>query len=175
MGKIRRTIHIVAALICVALPLIIGGCNNSSCMENRSSIPLAKFYASHSHNAITVDSLAIGGVDAPDDSLLVDNVRTSQVYLPLRSTKSSTAFYIRYLQKQLDFPRLYDTITLAYESMPYFASYDCGAMYRYRIQKMEYTRHLIDSVAVTDSLVTNLDRETLKIFFRTEEPSEPEE
>ena len=46
-------------------------------------------------------------------------------------------------------------------------------MYHYRITAYTYTTHLIDSVAVTDSLITNIDRETIQIYFRTAEPSEP--
>ena len=41
-------------------------------------------------------------------------------------------------------------------------------MYRYTITRLSYTQHLIDSVAVTDSLVTNTDIKRLKIYFRTE-------
>lgn len=40
-------------------------------------------------------------------------------------------------------------------------------MYHYKVTRFTYTRHLIDSVAMTDSLITNVDRETIKIFFRT--------
>ncbi len=48
-------------------------------------------------------------------------------------------------------------------------------MYRYYITEMTHTTHLIDSVAITDSLVTNLDVERIKIFFRTANPDEEEE
>lgn len=143
-------------------------------MENRSSVPKAGFYSSTTKGAISIDSVEIGGVDAPDDSLLVDNKRTSTMYLPLRSTFSQTAFYIHYTQKALSDTRFNDTISFTYESIPYFASYDCGAMFRYRFKEMQYTRHLIDSVAIIDSLVTNIDRETVRIYFRTS-PHDSEE
>lgn len=137
-------------------------------MENRSSIPKAGFYGSGTSAAITIDSVEIGGVGAPSDSLLLDNHRASSVYLPLRATTDKTSFYIHYLQKALSNPRLNDTISFTYESIPYFASYDCGAMYRYRFTEMKYTTHLIDSVAILDSLITNYDVETVRIYFRTE-------
>ena len=42
-------------------------------------------------------------------------------------------------------------------------------MFIYRINSIDYTRHLIDSIAITDSLVNNFDMERIKIFFRTTE------
>ena len=41
-------------------------------------------------------------------------------------------------------------------------------MYFYTIKKVEYTRHIIDSVGISDSLVKNTDIERIKIYFRTE-------
>ncbi len=118
--------------------------------------------------AISVDSLAIGGVGAPNDSLLVSpSTSASQTYLPFRASKSSTSFYVEYRQASLNFPELNDTLTFDYEARPYFASEECGAMYHYLITRFSYTTHLIDSVAVTDSLITNIDRESIKIYFRT--------
>lgn len=120
--------------------------------------------------AIIPDSIEVGGVGAPSDTLLLGaNGRSSQLYLPFRSTRPSTSFYIRYRQKALDYPELTDTLTFDYDAIPYFASEDCGAMYHYRVTAYTYTRHLIDSVGMTDSLITNLDRETIRIFFRTAE------
>ncbi|MDE5664946.1 MAG: hypothetical protein K2I31_03285, partial [Duncaniella sp.] len=107
-----------------------------------------------------------------DTLLLGPGSRVSQLYLPFRSTKSSTEFYFQYKQKALDFPWLVDTLKFDYVATPYFASEDCGAMYHYRITAYSYTTHLIDSVAVTDSLITNIEHETIQIYFRTAEKDE---
>ncbi len=150
--------------------LFVWGCNTSGCTDNRSSILLAGFYSSSTLRAITVDSLEMGGVDAPDDSLLVDiDQRLNQVYMPLRSDNTSTQFCFHYASKALDYPELNDTVTLEYSSEPYFASEECGAMYRYHVQRLEYT-HIIDSIALPDSLINNANIERMKIFFRTENP-----
>ena len=60
-----------------------------------------------------------------------------------------------------------DTLTFGYTSSPYFASEQCGAMLLYEIHSFKYTRHLVDSVAIVDSLITNTDLERIKIYFRT--------
>ncbi|MCC8177331.1 MAG: DUF6452 family protein [Bacteroidales bacterium] len=166
----RRILGIVAGF--VALMIIGAGCNTSGCLDNQSSIPLAGFYNSATGAAISIDSVNIGGVDAPNDSLLLAmGTSASQVYLPLRFSKDVTSFYIQY-----DTLGLWaDTITMAYTALPYFASEECGAMYRYTINRLTYTTLLIDSVTLVDSLITNADIERIKIYFRVEEADEEEE
>ena len=152
------------------------GCNAVGCTENQNSVPLAGFYSMSTDEAIAVDSLAISGEGAPNDSLLVGpSERASEVYLPLRSTATATTFVIKYMQKALAAYNLEDHITFYYESIPWFASEDCGAMYHYRITRVAHTTQLIDSVGISDSLVTNLERQTIKLYFRTSDPDEPDE
>lgn len=161
-------LRLLFPLLC--LLLLAAGCNSVGCTDNQNSIPLAGFYSMSTGQSIRPDSIAIHGVGAPGDSLLLNPTSPSaQVYLPLRSTRTETSFCIRYCQRALDFVELNDTITFAYTSIPFFASEECGAMYHYRITRLTHTSHLIDSVGLSDSLVTNVERETVQIYFRTSE------
>lgn len=163
----RGRLTAISAVIVLAAST--AGCNTSGCLDNQSSIPLAGFYSSESGAAVALDSLDIGGAGAPDDSLLVKaGTAVSSVYLPLRFRDTSTDFFIRYRYPALglDSPEYDDVISLTYSSEPYFVSEECGAMYRYRITGMSYTTHMIDSVVVTDSLITNTDVERLRIYFK---------
>ena len=162
----------VATLLTASL---LTGCNTTGCTENQNSVPLAGFYSYSSGYAVAIDSLAISGEGAPNDSLLVGpSERASQVYLPLRATETSTTFVIKYMQKSLAQYGVEDRITFYYEAHPWFASEECGAMYHYHVTSYSYTTHIIDSVGMTDSLITNINRETIKIFFRTAEAGDPE-
>lgn len=179
-GKSTSAIRALAAVAIAAggtLALsLLGGCNTSGCTENQSSIPLAGFYNSATGRSIVLDSIAVGGVGAPDDSLLYSpGTRLTEIYLPLRSLDSSTSFFIHYAETGLDFPELNDTITLDYTSTPYFASEECGAMYRYNITRMDYTTHMIDSVVIVDSLITNVAVRQFKIFFRVIEQEDTDQ
>lgn len=161
------------------LSAALGGCNTSGCLDNQNSLPLAGFYASETGSPVSLDSLDIGGVGAVADSLLVKAGQSvSSVYLPLRSQKDFTEFFIHYAypEQGLDDETLNDTIGFTYTSQPYFASEECGAMYRYKVSRLDYTTHLIDSVILVDSLITNVDTERLRIYFKvtTMEPEEPE-
>lgn len=152
----------------LALASATTGCNSAGCMENQSSIPLAGFYAAGTEERVVIDSIKVYGLGAPGDSALTSSVRASQVYLPLRSSAATTSFCFRYLQKNLDIPQLIDTLTIDYDSEPRFVSEECGAMYFYHVRKLTHTSHLIDSVAMPDSLINNVDIERLKIYFLTQ-------
>ncbi|MCH5248175.1 MAG: hypothetical protein J1E99_08450 [Muribaculaceae bacterium] len=163
-----RMLFVLPLIATASLTMFLGSCSDVGCIDNRSSIPYAKFYSAETMTPITVDSLEIGGVGAPNDSLLVAaGDKTSAMYFPFRFEQDNTTFFIRYVSRPLNFPGLVDSISFKYTSNPYFVSSQCGAMYRYFITEMKYTRHLIDSIAILDSLITNVDMERLRIFFRT--------
>lgn len=155
--------------------LVLVGCNTSGCLDNQSSIPLAGFYSSADGKQISVRDISIWGIGAPNDSVLVEGGKVMQsVYLPMRSTQDSTAWCFHYTQDGINTSEFNDTIVFYYTSEPYFASEECGAMYRYRIRRCTTTTHLIDSVAVVDSLITNVDKEQIRIYMRTAEEPEAE-
>lgn len=164
MGKALTPVAAAA----VALALGAASCNTSGCLDNGSAIPLAGFYSSATAEGISVDSVGIVGLDSPGDSAIVrPGAAHSSVYLPMNPAAASTSWVISYRQKDIDYPEFNDTLTFVYESVPYFASEECGAMYYYDVTAIECTDHLIDSVRMTSRLITNADIETIKIFFRT--------
>lgn len=157
------------------LAAILAGCNAAGCLDNGSALPLARFYSSATGGSISVDSLEIRGLDAPGDSMLLKPSRgVSEVYMPLRANVPSTDWVFSYHQGALANPAYNDTIEFTYSTIPYFASEECGAMYIFRVEKINHTTHLIDSVLLTDSLFTNVEAERIKIYFRTaqEEPAQ---
>lgn len=167
MGKILRYLPIFTAAV---LACAFAACNTSGCTDNRSSIPLARFYSSSSLKEISLDSLEITGVGAPDSAILVvPGTKVSEIHLPMRATAKTTAWCFAYHWADLDSPANNDTISFSYDAEPYFASDECGAMYRYRITDMTHTSHLIDSVALVSPLITNIDDVDIRIYFRTAE------
>jgi hypothetical protein len=164
MGKLLS----IVAIASLTLPVAITSCNTSGCTDLRSATPLATFYSSTTGSTIRLDSLQIAGIGAPGDSiLLAPGASASQVYLPFRATKTETSWCLSYKWKSTDFAALNDTITFSYDPQPWFASADCGAMFRFKINDVRYTTHLIDSVAVLDSLITNVEASQISIYFRT--------
>ena len=163
-------IAVAAGLLCTA------ACSNDGCLDNQSSIPLAGVYSSETGNPVSINGIQIMGVGAPNDSLLVASGAVQQVYLPMRSTASTTEWRFHYTQAGIDDESFDDYVSFTYTSQPYFASEECGAMYRYHITDVKYTTNLLDSVVVTDSLITNADIERIRLYFRTYTPEpDPDE
>lgn len=164
--KRRALISVLAsAALWVAL-LALWSCNTGGCYDNQNSIPKAAMYSSATGSAMSVRFVGIRGAGAPHDSVLVDAGRTfSEVYLPMRPGRPSTEWYLEYkLGDDLgDVPG--DTVIFTYDSEPVFVSEECGAMYRYRIRRCDFTTNVVDSVVVTDSLITNVDKVSIRIYF----------
>ena len=161
----------------IIVAFVAGGvmvsCSSDGCTNTRNAIPMAGFYDLKTGASAAIIGMKVYGVGSPGDSLLVDTARSShQIYLPLRGTLSSTSFVF-------DAETVTDTLTINYESYPYFDGEDCGAMWRYVITSVGYNRTIIDSVLVTDPDINNIERERLMIFVTVPsdpepEPSEPE-
>lgn len=164
-------------LAATAAGAVLHSCNTDGCTDNASALPLMAFYSMTTKSPMVLDSIAIGGVGAPGDSMLVEPGQSvMSLYLPFRFEQEATSFRFHYDYKEqgLDNPAMDDVVTFHYTSRPYFASEECGAFYEYTITKVDYTRHLIDSIGISDSVITNVDMERIQVYFRTVEPDDGE-
>ena len=152
-------------IVLVLAALYLTACNDDSCYENGSSLPLAAFYLGNSQQTIT--GLTIMGIGAPGDSLLADSSALKEVYLPLRASVGTTRYAIsRWVGAGTPMAQqLHDTLTLDYEPIAYFHSAECGAMYNFNLHDVRCTINGIDSVVVITPLVTNSRTPALRIYF----------
>ena len=160
--------HIVAMLL-LALTAALWSCSDTGCYDNRSSLPLARFYTvseSGTVSAVSISGLTVRGVDVPGDSLLVDGDTRSEVYLPLRSTVTTTQYALTFTVSDGDgnATMVNDTITIDYRPVAYFDSRECGAMYNFELNDVRSTSHVIDSVVAVQTTITNAVRESLRIY-----------
>ncbi|MCC8117589.1 MAG: DUF6452 family protein [Bacteroidales bacterium] len=170
----RKLLYILFAVMASAV--WFSSCNTNGCLENRNALPYAGFYDSSTGSSITVDSVEIYGLGmSEDDPLSAAGERISALYLPMRSTQSTTGWVFSYKWAYLDSSIYNDTIVFDYTSTPRFASEECGVIYDYHITQFSYTKHLIDSVVVSDSLITNIDTERIHVYFRTASEDESDE
>ena len=135
-------------------------CNNDNCIGNGSSIPLAGFY--NGDKQVSISSLTVYGIGAPNDSVIIDKTSASSVYLPLRLSTGSCSYVFNYNTEDVE----NDTITLSYDAIPFFQSHECGAMYNFKITSTEHTRNAIDSVRIPDPMITNADVVSIKIYVQ---------
>lgn len=173
MGKILTYLFPLFGLI-PFLAAILHACNDAGCMDNRSSIPFAQFYQKGDlRSTISVDSLTIFGIGQKNDSLIADSVRSlSSVSLPFRNDDTITQFVLQYNYAWNKNRESNDTLTFIYRPYVYFASVDCGVMFNYTLKEGLYTRHILDSVIIVTSEITNQNIENIKLVFPAEENEE---
>ena len=145
--------------------MFLVACTDASCYDNGSALPLVRFYASGTTTQVSVEGLTIRGIDAPGDSLLVQSGITSEIYLPLRATTTTTQWEFAYPVDGL----LPDTLTIDYQPIPYFAGAECGAMYNFQISSATVTHHVIDSVRVIKPLIDNGTDVAIGLYFPTQQ------
>lgn len=169
-------------IMSVGMAVALAACHTGVCTDNQNSIPCAAFYSGQTGAAISVSDLSIGGIGAPHDSLLYTAGTTlSTVYLPLRAGSDVTSFRFHFTYDDVTDEETGDTviddthddiITFHYASTPYFAGEDCGAMYHFYIDRVDFTTNYIERVVVDDPFVTNTDAKRISIYFRTQEPDD---
>lgn len=162
------------AAAAMLLLVAVTSCVSDECEGNKNSLPYAGFFSSElSPRAISVDSITVYGEGAPNDSLLIDNGEgVASVYLPFRIDDGESTFVIQYNQKRLR--GLTDRITFRYEAVPDFVSAACGVVYDYRIDNIEHTKNLIDSVRCPGMVISNANEQNIRVYFRvsTEEDAQ---
>lgn len=165
-------IVIVGLFAGLILSAPLGGCSSSECYENHSALPLANFYSSASLKQVSLQSVEIYGIGAPNDSILYTTQTLSEAYLPFRIWDESTSYVIRYVgaipdsiaQARPDLvPK--DTITFHYKPREWFVSPSCGAMYFFDMEGVDHSDILIDSISTTE-VITNENIANIKIFFK---------
>lgn len=177
--KLKNILKIMALLI--PLPaVLLEACSAAGCYENHSAIPLAQFYSEESGTQISINNINVGGVGAPNDSLLISSgTAASEVYLPFRYNREELTFFIDYVGEN-ETVAARDEITFRYKAIPYFAGEACGALYNYKLEEVNHTSDLLARVEIIDSLITNIDRSYMRFYFKTStgedpDPEQPEE
>ena len=157
--------RILLPIVFALAALCMASCNDSSCYDNGSSLPLAALYIGNSQQTVT--GLTIMGIGAPGDSLLADSSALKEIYLPLRASVGTTGYAIsRWVGVGTPMAKeLHDTLTLNYEAIAYFHSAECGAMFNFDIHNVSCTHNGIDTVVLLTPLVTNSRTPSLRIHF----------
>lgn len=92
------------------------------------------------------------------DSLFYSKTNLSEILLPL-SAKDTTSFHI-------SFDSTIETISLTHSTSMKYASMESGFYNEYKLLKVDFSRNRIDSILITDSLVTKTWHENIKIYIR---------
>lgn len=98
-------------------------------------------------------------VSREEEVFLNRKTGAKDMMLPFSYTAAEDTFVMRYTF------RLCDTLWVKHENRPYFTSMDCGTVMQYRLLDVRSTHHLIDSVKIVESSVTNSLKTNVKIYY----------
>lgn len=158
--------------------ILLGGCSNEECLDNRNAIPYMGFWSSSKRDTeMTLDSTAIYPIlHGKHLSMLLDSTASAKyIPLPMDLEADTTTFVFEYSRKELLKAGITDTLRVNYSRTPYFTSAACGVCYRILVSEVSYTHNVIETVEIPFPLVTNQARRTFNIYFHTSKPSEEEE
>lgn len=92
------------------------------------------------------------------ESLWLKDTVLQKIILPLSS--NDTTNYL------ITFDSLADTITFIHRTYQKYASMETGFYFEFKLKSIDYTRNRIDSIQITDSLVTTQWHENIKLYLR---------
>jgi hypothetical protein len=130
----------------------------SACKEVFEAPPLALLQGTllNSSTQKTITSkITVLGIGR--DSLWEKETSLKEIMLPL-SAHDTTNYLI-------SFDSQIDTITFFHETIKKYASMETGFYYQYKLRSIKYTHHRIDSIQITDSLVTEIWHENIKLYI----------
>lgn len=132
----------------------------TACKEVYEAPPQALLKAtllnSSTENAMTSDVIVLGlGMD----SIWLAEKAIKEIKLPLSSNDTTT--FIISLDSKID------TITFIHETTQKYASMETGFYYEFKLKAIKSTQNRIDSIQISDSLVTQNWHENIKLYIRT--------
>lgn len=129
------------------------------CTQSVLSMVNAGFYGwdGEQEVGVFVDDFTLKGEGK--DSLLYDrkNSVTSFSFSMDMNAVSSTMI--------LQADSLLDTLVIHYAVVPVLVSYECGFTNTFEMSGLSYTRHMIDSISLTNNIANLENEENLKIFL----------
>lgn len=131
----------------------------SACKEVYENPPQSFFKASFINsttNKSITPKVSVLGVGL--DSLFYKDESLSVVTLPL-SNDSQTSFLF-------SFDAVIDTIRMNHENILQYGSMESGFYYNYILKEIRFSKNRIDSIQISDSLVTKTWHENIKIYIR---------
>ena len=94
------------------------------------------------------------------DSVIINRMaEVSTITLPLRYTADSTEFVFRYTA------HLTDTLVIRHTNQPYFVSMDCGYQMQQSVTGCTYSRHVLDSIYISNPEASIYGTENIKLFY----------
>lgn len=153
---------ISGAILCPIISIAVSCSEEADCSMGTRAMLQCNLYTLDDSRTVkkdTLDSLTVTAYGT--DSVIINNQKKVHgLSLPLRYTADSTKLVFRYSQTEAD------TIVIHHANTAYFLSMDCGYQMKQTVTGTpRYTRHIFDSIYVSNKEAGIYGRENLKLFY----------
>lgn len=142
--------------------LLTQSCGESDCSLSTISQARFDFLDSKTNkNVALTNGVMISGIATINNSAIVDtlfNQAESYMTLPLSYTNQTT--YVMHYSETLR-----DTIWLTHKNIPFVGDIECGSMMYYKIEDLNYTTHVLDSVTLVNPEINNEEKKNFNIYY----------
>jgi hypothetical protein len=151
--------------------LIFGSaCTNKSvCLEPQTTAFRGGFYYANSDTSISLkDSFLINAnIYFGQENLYFNNIKNASKFSAILSTiKESTLFFFQSDSSDFSAEQI-DTIQVYHTNELHFISVACGYQFYHQINKISFTKHVIDTIYLNNTNVNNdVNKEHFKIVLR---------
>ena len=145
----------IYALLAILL-LTLSSCGNNGCEETRESYLYASLKAT---GRFSIKSLNAWALTEDGDSLKLSVSSPNAIEFNLKPDTTFTAFRLQCIFDDLgDSYQIDDTLTVRYESYPYYLNMECGCSIFYIIDDIHVTDHLFKSLSIESKEITNNEK-----------------
>ncbi len=152
--------------IIILLFIVLTSCTSTdSCRENTEVKMQIGFYTKtknsttgvYSKSSLNIDSIWANGLGV-DSFYYKKKLSTKSINLPLKNKAEQTDYIIR-------FNNTTDTISVFYQNNDgYYLSLECGCVVAHTIDEVVTTGHFIDSLAIINREINNVNAENIQIY-----------
>lgn len=143
----KRFVYLIFVLI------LVNACKEVYDIPPQSFVQAS--FLNSSTKAVVSQKVTVWG--SGQEYLWIKDTLLQKILLPL-SSNDTTSFVISFDSK-------IDTITFIHQTMQKFGSMESGFYFEYKLQSIDYTNNQIDSILITDSLVTKKWNENIKLYL----------
>lgn len=159
----KKLLHFAFILIvfCPIIGVLVSSCDDESDCSIAGRATLRATIHTITNDRVvndTLDSLTVTALYT--DSIILNNqMDVTELYIPLRYT-SDTTFIVLHFSRQTR-----DTLTIRHTNNPKFISMDCGYEMKQAITSINYTRHRLDSIHITNTTTSTDGTRNFQFFF----------
>ncbi|MBQ8674552.1 MAG: calcium-binding protein P [Bacteroides sp.] len=161
MKKNLTRLFILGILACPIIGMAVACSEEEDCsMTTRAMLYCNLYTIDEESNTVKKDTLKSLTITAwgTDSVILNRGSNVKDLTLPLRYTADSTVLVFHYDEGR-------DTLIIRQTNTPYFVSMDCGYQMQQEVRSVSYTRHLLDSIYISEAEANIYGTENLKLFY----------